>query len=60
MKEVSKMKWVRPTIAMIAVLGINAGFFLKMIPVEAYLPIMAGAITWWFTARDNEKAITKP
>jgi hypothetical protein len=47
--------WVRPFIAIVAVLGINAGFFLKMITAEAYMPLMATAITWWFTARDNAK-----
>ena len=49
------MRWVRPTIAMIAAGGITAGFFLGMIPVEAYLPVMAIAITWWFKSRDSAK-----
>lgn len=49
------MRWVRPLLAVVAVLGINAGFFLGKIPVEGYLPLMAGAITWWFSARDNAK-----
>lgn len=49
------MKWIRPAISLIAVLGISAGFFLGMITAEAYVPLMAVAITWWFRARDEEK-----
>ncbi len=49
------MRWVRPFATVIAMLGINAGFFLDKIPVEAYLPIMGGIITWWFSSRDQDK-----
>lgn len=51
------MKWVRPFITLVATVGITAGFFLKMVPVEAYLPIMGMTIAWWFKARDEEKKI---
>ena len=51
------MRWIRPAISMIAMLTITAGFFLKMIPVEAYLPIATGVIVWWYKSRDDEKLV---
>lgn len=52
--------WVRPAIAIIAALGITAGFFLKMISADAYIGIMAVAITWFFKSRDEKRATTPP
>ncbi len=49
------MKWIRPTISLIATLGITVGFFLKMISTDAYVGLMAVAITWWFKSRDESK-----
>lgn len=49
------MRWVRPAISLIATLGITAGFFLGKISAEAYIGLMAVAITWWFRSRDEEK-----
>jgi len=49
------MKWVRPIISMIAVLGITAGFFLDKISTDAFIGIMAAAITYWYKSRDEEK-----
>ena len=28
---------------------------MKMIPAEAYLPLVTLVITWWFKSRDEEK-----
>ena len=50
-----KVKWVRPVISIIAVLGLTVGFFLKLVTSEAYVPVMAMAIAWWFQSRDIEK-----
>ena len=47
---------VRPLISLIGVIGITAGFFLGKIGADAYLGIVAVAITWWFKSRDDEKA----
>ncbi len=52
------MKWVRPSIAWLFALGVTAGFFTKLVPSEAYLPIAAAAITWWFKSRDEDKTKT--
>lgn len=49
------MRWVRALISIVGVLGITGGFFLDKIPAEAYIGIMAMAITWWFKSRDEEK-----
>ena len=49
------MKWIRPTISLIGLLGLTGGFFMGLIPPEAYVGIVAVAITWWFKSRDEEK-----
>jgi len=49
------MKWVRPFLAVVAALGVTAGFFMDKIEPKEYLVIMSVVITWWFTARDNDK-----
>ena len=49
------MKWIRPIISLLAAGGITAGFFLGLIPAEAYIGLAAVAITWWFKARDETK-----
>ncbi len=51
------MKWIRPIISLIAVLGITGGFFVGKIGTEAYLTIMAITITWWYKSRDDEKKV---
>lgn len=51
------MQWVRPTIAIIFVVGVTVGFFRGLVTAEAYLPIAAAAITWWFKSRDNSKGL---
>jgi len=49
------VKWVRPLITLIAVGGLTAGFFIGKVPGDAYIPLMAGTISWWFASRDNTK-----
>ena len=49
------MKWIRPIISLIAVSGITWGFLIGRIASDAYVGLMAVAITWWFRARDEEK-----
>jgi hypothetical protein len=49
------MKWVRPFVTVIAVLGLTVGFFTGRVNAEAYVPLMAGVIMYWFAARDSEK-----
>jgi len=49
------MKWVRPVISLIAVIGLTAGFFIDKISPEAYIGLMAVAITYWYKARDEAK-----
>ena len=49
------MKWIRPIISLIGMSGLTAGFFMGLIPSEAYVGVAAIAITWWFKSRDEEK-----
>jgi len=51
----NKVKWIRPTISLIAVIGLTGGFFLDKISPEAYIGLMAVAITYWYKSRDEEK-----
>lgn len=49
------MKWVRPVISIIAMLGITYGFFVGKVATDTYVLIAGGAIAWWFKSRDDEK-----
>jgi len=53
------MKWIRPVLSAIAMLGITAGFFQGKIETDTYLLIAAGTIAWWFKSRDEDKRIVK-
>ncbi len=46
---------IRPIVTIVAVLGISTGFFMGKINGDAYLGIMAVAITYWYKARDEAK-----
>ncbi len=46
---------IRPLISLIGVLGLTVGFFMDKINPEAYIGVMAMAITYWFKSRDEEK-----
>ena len=50
-----KMRWVRAVISIIGILGITAGFFMRLISTEAYLTITSVSVAWWFKSRDEEK-----
>lgn len=45
---------VRPILSIIAMCGINVGFFMDKISAEAYLTLMAVTIIFWFKSRDAE------
>ena len=49
------MKWVRPAISLIGMIGITVGFFMKLITAEAYILAVGVTVTYWFRARDEEK-----
>jgi len=49
------MKWIRPAISLIGMLGITAGFFMGKITPEAYILAVGVTITYWFRARDEAK-----
>ena len=51
------MSWIRPIISLIAVGGITAGFFLRLINPETYVALMAVTVTWWFKSRDETKKL---
>jgi len=50
------IKYVRPLISLIGMLGITAGFFLDKITAEAFILAVGVTITYWFKSRDEEKA----
>ena len=50
-----KISWVRPFITVIAVSGLTVGFFMDKVTADAYVPLMAMAITYWYKSRDDEK-----
>jgi len=49
---------MRPIITLVAVFALTIGFFLDKVPQEAYVPLMATVIAYWFRARDEEKRQT--
>ena len=51
------MKWVRPFLAIIGMLGITIGFFDGKITAEAYILAVGITVTWWFKSRDEEKGV---
>lgn len=51
------MAWVRPFITLVAVLGLTVGFFVGKVTADAYVPLMAMTISWWFRARDESKRL---
>ena len=49
------MKWIRPVISLIGMVGITVGFFLGKINPEAYILAIGVTVTFWYKARDEEK-----
>jgi len=49
------MRWVRPAISLIGMLGITAGFFLGRINAEAYILAVGITVTYWYKSRDEAK-----
>lgn len=49
------VKLVRPFVTFIAVAGLTVGFFMDKVTADAYVPLMAMVITYWFKSRDEEK-----
>lgn len=49
------MRWVRPVISLIGILGLTVGFFLDKITPEAYILAIGVTVTYWFRSRDEEK-----
>ncbi len=49
------MKWLRPILAMLSMIGVLIGFFVGKISPEAFLAIASVTITWFFKARDDDK-----
>jgi len=53
----SAKELMRPTITLVATFALTIGFFLGKVLSEAYVPLMAMVIAWWFRSRDEEKRI---
>ncbi len=49
------MKWVRPIISIMGMLGFTIGFFINKIDPVAYGVLVTGTIVWWYKERDTEK-----
>jgi len=45
----------RPILTYIAMGGLTIGFFLGKVPTDAYVPIIAMTMIYWFKSRDEEK-----
>ncbi len=51
---------VRPIVTLIFAVILSYGFVKGMITADVFVPIASIAITWWFTARDNDKTTPTP
>lgn len=51
--------WLMPALALIAAGGITAGFFLGRIDAQAYIGVMASAITFFTSSKVATAAIDK-
>lgn len=49
------MKWIRPTISLIVIIGVTIGFFMGKINSDAYAGLVGVTITYWYKSRDEEK-----
>jgi len=49
------LKWIRPAISLIGILGITIGFFMGKINSEAYILAVGVTVTYWFRSRDITK-----
>ncbi len=49
------MRWVRPIISIVGMMGITIGFFLGKINPEAYILAVGVTVTYWYKARDESK-----
>ena len=46
---------VRATLALMFAIGLTVGFFINLVPVEAYSAIAGMAISWYFSKRSSEE-----
>ena len=49
------MKWVRPVVVLALTGSVSAGFFLGLVPGEAFIAFATGLVVYWFKARDESK-----
>lgn len=49
----------RPILSWMFGIAIIVGFFMGKIPVEAFLPLAAAAIMYWFEEQTKEKEIAR-
>lgn len=47
---------VRPICAILAMVGVTAGFFLKMIEAQAYLSTVSLILGFFFMKRENDRS----
>ena len=47
---------VRPVLSLLFGLALVVGFFMRIVPVDAFLPVAVGAIGYWFGQRSNRPA----
>jgi Kef-type K+ transport system membrane component KefB len=48
------MKYFRPCIVAVLVLGVTAGFFLGKVGAEMFGAFATGLIVYWFKSRDRK------
>jgi len=50
------MKWFRPVFIGLLIITVIIGFFVGLVPSEAFVPFATGLVVYWFKSRDEEKS----
>lgn len=45
---------VRPLVTVLLVLALVYGFIVGIVTPDAFIPIVAGALSYWFASRENK------
>lgn len=51
-------EWIKPVLAVIGMIGLTVGFFMRLISAEAYIGIVAVTITYWFNDLNNQSRLS--
>jgi len=51
------MKWIRPIISLFSILALIYGWFRGMVDSQIIVPVLVGAVAWWYASREKEKKV---